>query len=150
MSTRLPFIAAFLVSSLCSFTFTQALATDSETSMKSHVFELGDSIAPGKAKEVSVLLDESHLKLATITLRDGTALPPHSTPVPATIQVLVGEGVIHAGSRAVPVTQGTIVSLAAGEEHDVVPASGSHMLLLVHYLRNSAPEESSPATDHEH
>ena len=121
---------------------------DSSASAKSQVFELPQSSGGGEGKEVTVLLDEGHLKLATVALRGGTRLPTHSTPVPATILVLEGVGVIHVGSEAVPVAKGTIVSLAAGVEHDVVPASGSDMLLLVHYVRG-APG-SPPPDVHQH
>lgn len=88
-------------------------------------------------KEVSVLIDEPHLKLATIALRNGTPLPPHSAPVPITIQVLEGEGVIHVGGEPVSLARGSIVSLVPGELHDVVTREGSDMLLLVHYLRGA-------------
>ena len=116
----------------------------------SQALELPRSIGAGDGKEVSVLLDESHVKLATITLRRGTVLPTHSTPVPATIQVLEGEGVIHVGSEAVAVSQGMIVFLAAGEQHDVVPAPGSDMLLLVHYLRCASATAAPPSPSHDH
>jgi quercetin dioxygenase-like cupin family protein len=109
-----------------------------------HVFELPKSAGNGEGKEVSVLLDEHHLKLATVVLRGGSVLPSHRARVPATILVLDGEGVIHLGNEAVPVSRGTLVALAANEEHDVVPAPGSEMILLVHYLRvaDGGPDHS--------
>lgn len=103
----------------------------------SQIIELPRVAGDGIGKEVSVLLDERHLKLATIALRDGTPLPPHSAPVPVTIQVLAGEGVIHVGGKPVSVTRGSMVSLVAGEEHAVVTKEGGDMLLLVHYLRGA-------------
>ncbi len=99
--------------------------------------ELPRNAGSGSGKEVSVLLDERHLKLVTIALRDGTPLPPHTAPVPVTIQVLEGEGVVHTSGKPMTVTQGSLVSLVANEEHDVIPKSGSDMLLLVHYLRSA-------------
>ena len=117
---------------------------------RSQVVELPHGAGSGDGKEVAVLLDESHLKLATITLRLGTILPAHSAPVPATVQVLEGEGVMHVGGEAVPVSKGTVVSLAAGEEHDVVPEPGSDMLLLVHYLRGAQGNTPPPPPGHEH
>lgn len=111
-------------------------------------FELPSQAGAGEDKEVSVLLDESHLKLATIALRRGTALPRHSAPVPTTIQVLAGDGVIYAGSEAVPVSTGTILALAADEEHAVTPAPESDMLLLVHYLRGEPSESPEPSAPH--
>ena len=97
--------------------------------------ELPLSAGSGDDLEASVLIDERHLKLATITLRAGTPLPPHTAPVPVTIQVLEGEGVIHTSGKPVTVTRGSLVSLVANEDHDVIPKPGVDMLLLVHYLR---------------
>lgn len=88
----------------------------------------------GDGKEVSILLDEPCIRLATIALRGGTQLPPHTAPVPVTIQVIEGAGVIHAGGEALSVTQGSLVLLEADQEHDVIPNEHSDMLLLVHYL----------------
>ena len=109
-------------------------------------------IGEGEGKEVKVLVDADHLKLATIILRDGTSLPTHSTPVPATIQVLEGDGVIHVLGKPVAVEKGSVVVLAAGEEHDVVPRPESDMLLLVHYLRTAKADGHSGhgAHDHQH
>ena len=116
----------------------------------SRVFELPGSIGTGDGKEVSVLMDESHLKLVTVALHGGTMLPSHRTPVPVTVQVLDGEGVIHIAGEPVHVSRGTIVSLAAGEEHDVVPVPGTDMMLLVHYLRSGAGTAPSPPRSHDH
>jgi quercetin dioxygenase-like cupin family protein len=124
--------------------------TASKAVSGSQVIELPKNAGSGDGKSVSVLLDESHLKLATIALRQGTPLPTHSAPVPATILVLEGEGVMHVGGQPVPVSEGTIVSLAAGEEHDVVPTPGGDMLLLVHYLRGAQGNKSPPTADHDH
>lgn len=107
------------------------------------MMQLPEKAGDGEAKEVKVLMDEPHLKLATIALRRGTVLPPHSAPVPATIQVLQGSGIIHVTGEAVTVTHGSIVVLAAGQEHDVVPEEGGDMLLLVHYLRGAVDREAA-------
>jgi quercetin dioxygenase-like cupin family protein len=123
--------AAFMAASL-------GAVTTSQDPSGNQVFELPQSIGSGPGKEVSVLQDDSHLKLATLTLREGTPLTPHSAPVPATILVLEGEGVVHLGGEAVSVSKGTLLSLAGGEEHDVVPEPATDMLLLVHYLRGAS------------
>ncbi len=99
---------------------THGEAHEIEEPPPSPVFELPQEVGYGPGKEVSVLLDESHLKLAVLTLRQGTALPPHSVPVPTTIQVLEGEGIIHIDSEQIPVSKGSLVSLRAGAEHDVL------------------------------
>ncbi len=110
------------------------------------MLQLPDMAGDGDAKEVNVMMDEAYLKLATITLRRGTVLPAHSAPVAATIQVLEGNGIIHVAGEAVTVTDGSIVVLTAGQEHDVVPEKDSDMLLLVHYLRST--EGGGEAEDH--
>ena len=112
-------------------------------SSANQIVDVPRSAGSGPGKEVIVLLDQSHLKIATIALRRGTVLPPHSAPVPATILVLEGEGVAHIAGKPVPVSRGSLISLAPGEEHDVVPDPGSDMLLLVHYLRG-ARDHTSP------
>ncbi|MBZ0112481.1 MAG: cupin domain-containing protein [Thermoanaerobaculia bacterium] len=109
---------------------------------ESQLVELPRGIDPGEPREVSVLLDEDHLKLVTITLRGGAELAAHSAPAATTIQVLQGRGVVHVGGQARDVSEGTIITLPAGLEHDVVPAPESDMLLLVHYLR-CAPTSAS-------
>jgi len=97
--------------------------------------ELPRGAGSGSAQEVSVLLNQPHLKLATIALRNGTELPVHTAPVPVTIQVLKGDGVVHIAGQPLAVTAGSLISLKAQVEHDVLPREGSDMLLLVHYLR---------------
>jgi quercetin dioxygenase-like cupin family protein len=95
------------------------------------------SAGEGRSKEVIVHLDEGPLKLATIALRDGTELPPHTAPVPVTIHVLEGDGVIHVGQDPLIVTSGSVILLPAHAEHDVIPRAGTDMLLLVHYMRGA-------------
>lgn len=118
-------------------------AGDSLAPSTTQIVEVPQSVGSGPGKEVTVLLDQDHLKIATIALRQGTALPPHSAPVPATILVLEGSGVTHFAGKALSVTQGTLISLAAGEQHDLVPEPQSNMLLLVHYWRG-AQDRTSP------
>jgi len=103
------------------------------------VIELQREAGDGPGKEVTVLLDESHLKLAVLTLRRGTVLPPHSAPVPTTIQVLQGAGVIHIDGKPIRVAEGVLLPLRAGADHDVRPDKGGDMVLLVHYLRGAGP-----------
>ncbi len=121
-----------------------------EVSSASRVLEVPLSAGSGDGKEVSVLLDESQLKLATIALRNGTVLGTHSAPVPATILVLEGTGVIHVGGEPMAVSKGTLVSLAAGEEHDVVPEGKDDMLVLVHYLRGAGAAAAPGCMHHGH
>jgi quercetin dioxygenase-like cupin family protein len=110
-------------------------ATERQDTLPNPVIELQREAGDGPGKEVTVLLDESHLKLAVLTLRQGTVLPPHSAPVPTTIQVLQGAGVIHVDGKPIRVAEGELLPLRAGADHDVRPDEGSDMVLLVHYLR---------------
>ncbi len=112
------------------------------------VFELPQAVGDGPGQEVSVLLDASHLKLAVLTLRRGTVLPPHSAPVPTTIQVLVGKGIVGVDGERIPVSKGSIVALPAGAEHEVLPEQGSDMSLLVHYLRGGGSTAMHPSGEH--
>lgn len=123
-------------------------AEDSATTQVIQLPGIVGNVGSGAGKEVATLIDQSHLKLAIITLRRGTVLASHSTPVPATILVLQGAGVMNVGGEAIPASKGTIVSLGAGEQHDIVPEPGSNMLLLVHYLRGVG--EEAPAEEHNH
>lgn len=120
----------------CTSTDTQP-ATSPMTPAMSQTLELPRTVGTGENKEVAVLLDAPHLKLVTITLRQGTPLPPHHADVPVTIQVLEGEGTIHVAGRPVSVSRGSLLVLAAGEEHDVVLGTDGEILLLVHYLRSA-------------
>jgi len=110
-------------------------ATERQDTLPDPVIELQREAGDGPGKEVTVLLDESHLKLAVLTLRQGTVLPPHSAPVPTTIQVLQGAGVIHVDGKPIRVAEGELLPLRAGADHDVRPDEGGDMVLLVHYLR---------------
>lgn len=111
------------------------------------VIELWREAGEGPGKEATVLLDEDHLKLVVLTLRQGTVLPVHSAPVPTTIQVLQGAGVIHIDGKPIRVTEGVLLPLRAGTDHDVLPAEVSDMVLLVHYLRGAG---STTPSDDEH
>ena len=92
------------------------------------------------AKELLVHIVDRGLDPGALDLPVGTALPPHAAPVPTTIQVLEGDGILHVEGEAVPLSKGTLVTLLAGVEHDVELAPGSGMLLLVHYLRGGADD----------
>lgn len=112
-------------------------ATVRQDTLPNPVIELPREAGEGPGKEVTVLLDESHLKLAVLTLRQGTVLPAHSAPVPTTIQVLQGSGVIHINGEPIRVAEGVLLPLPAGADHDVRPDEDSDMVLLVHYLRGA-------------
>lgn len=104
-----------------------------------HKVTVPTSAGPGEGRETRVLLETPHLKLATILLRRGTVLEAHSAPMPVTIQVISGQGVVELGDRSEPVTAGSLVALAPGMQHLVRPGAGTDMVLLVHHLKTPNP-----------
>lgn len=96
--------------------------------------ELTAAGAGDQPREVRVLVDEPSLKLVTIVLRHGTALPAHRADVPVTIQALEGAGTVVAGGERLAIDRAHAVVLAAGIEHAVEPDPGTDLVLLVHHL----------------
>lgn len=64
-----------------------------------HSVVLPVGAAAGPAKESKELLDTPFVKLASITLRGGTALADHAAPVAVTIQALTGSGIVKYGDK---------------------------------------------------
>lgn len=95
------------------------------------------------AKEILALMVSDDLKLSTINLRRGTALSSYSSGSPATILVLEGQGAIHVNDEPVEVKKGSVVLLKAEEIFDVVPAEGTDMQLLVHFLLAAAEPDDA-------
>lgn len=103
-----------------------------------HGVDLASAPAPaGKrpAQEVKVLLETPHVKLATITLRDGKVLEAHSAPTPVTIQALRGRGIVQIGDAREPISVDRMVVLAPGMKHAVVPDGKDELVLLVHHMK---------------
>ena len=96
--------------------------------------ELTAAGAGDQPREVRGLVDEPSLKLVTIVLRHGTALPAHRADVPVTIQALEGAGTVVAGGERLAIDRAHAVVLAAGVEHAVEPDPGADLVLLVHHL----------------
>ncbi len=101
-----------------------------------HGVVIATQAGAGPAKEVKVLLETPHLKLATITLRQGTILEEHSTPMPVTIQALRGAGVVRMGDAREAVSVGRMVVLAPGVAHSVAPDGADDLVLLVHHMKS--------------
>ena len=89
----------------------------------------------GPDLEVKVVLDAPHLKIVSITLRRGTALPEHTAPVPVIIQAASGAGTAVLGDQRLPLDSAHAVSLAPDAPHAVEPEPGTDMTLLVFHLR---------------
>jgi quercetin dioxygenase-like cupin family protein len=95
--------------------------------------EFPASAGTGDPREVKVLVDEPALKLVTIVLRRGTALPEHHAQVPVTIQALQGVGTVDAGGEKLRIDPTHAVVLAAKVPHAVTPEAGADLVLLVHH-----------------
>jgi quercetin dioxygenase-like cupin family protein len=104
--------------------------------------ELPVAAGPGGPREVRVLVDEPALKLVTIILRQGTALPEHHSPVPVVIQALQGAGTVTAGTEHFRVDPAHAVLLAPNVPHAVAPDDGTDLVLLVQHLGRG--EEARP------
>jgi quercetin dioxygenase-like cupin family protein len=88
----------------------------------------------GHTPEVRVLVDEPALKLVSIVLHRGTALPTHQSPVPVTITAIEGSGTVVAGSERLRLDSKHAVVLAPSVAHAVEPDAGTDLVLLVHHL----------------
>jgi quercetin dioxygenase-like cupin family protein len=97
--------------------------------------EIPSGTDEGRPIEPRVLLDAPHVKIVAIVLRDGTALPEHSSPFPVTIHAVSGAGTAHVGGEARRLDATHFVSLAPGVTHAIEPDAGTDMVLLVHHLR---------------
>ena len=94
-----------------------------------------DTATKAEKKEVKLLLETTRLKLATISLRDGTVLPSHATPMPVTIQSLTGTGIVRVGTKDYALSPGVLISLAPNQEHAVIPSGRATLIVLVHHIK---------------
>jgi quercetin dioxygenase-like cupin family protein len=88
----------------------------------------------GKPREVRVLLDEPSVKLVSIGLRAGTALPPHHSKAPVTILAILGGGTLIVGDERLRLDATRAVALAPGVGHVVESDAGRDLVLLIHRL----------------
>lgn len=100
-----------------------------------HVVPLPASVSGDQGKQVTVLLETPRLKIATISLRGGTVLPPHSAPTPITIQTLSGSGTLRANDEDHALNPGVLYALAPDQSHSVVPDGDSDIVLLIHHVK---------------
>jgi quercetin dioxygenase-like cupin family protein len=133
-STLLPMLAvAVLALGGCATQPTAAPPTPPIGGPAARAVELPTAAGPGQPREVRVLVDEPALKLVTIILRQGTALPEHHSPVPVVIQALQGVGTVTAGSEHFRLDPAHAVLLAPNVPHAVTPDDGTDLVLLVQH-----------------
>jgi quercetin dioxygenase-like cupin family protein len=109
-----------------------------------HAVALPTRASPGPNKEVKVLLETPHLKLASITLRNGTRLEEHSAPTQVSIQALVGSGSVQMGDTKQAISNGQMIVLAPGLAHAVTPDGKQDLVLLVHHLKSGGRPGMGP------
>jgi len=98
-------------------------------------FELPAWSNEGPPREVQVLAENSHVKVAAVALRRGTPLPTHAVAEPVSIQVVEGRGALTAGSSSSEVGPKSVVFLDPEVPHAMTPADDELVVLLVHYLK---------------
>lgn len=95
-------------------------------------FDLGGESAAEKDKDVKVWFDGARRKIIEIKLRSGALLTKHSAVEPITVFCLSGNGTFRAGadlSESQKLSAGTLITLEAGIEHEVVAEPELHVLV---------------------
>jgi quercetin dioxygenase-like cupin family protein len=95
-------------------------------------FKLGTVADGEKNKEVNKIFEGSHRQILSITLRAGEILAKHKASEPITVFCLAGSGTFRAGSdleESLKLEAGTLITLEAGIEHEVVAAPEIHILV---------------------
>ncbi|MEO6052309.1 MAG: hypothetical protein ABIP78_13405 [Pyrinomonadaceae bacterium] len=85
-----------------------------------------------KDKEVSELFDGGFRKLIEVRLRNGAVLSRHKAAEPITVFCVSGNGLFKAGADLgdeLKLSTGTLLTLEAGIEHEVIAQPGLHLLI---------------------
>jgi quercetin dioxygenase-like cupin family protein len=113
--------------------------------------QLPSAAGEGKPIEPRVVADTPHVKSVVIILRKGATLTEHSSPHPVAIQTLSGQGTLRLGKKLEKLSSTQMVLLDPGVKHEVVPAKGKDLVLLVHHLKTSSSKGApSTAAPHHH
>lgn len=95
-------------------------------------FDIGADAAFDKDKEVNQLFDGAFRKLVEVRLQNGAVLSRHKANEPITVFCLSGAGVFRAGKDLEDsqiLRAGTLITLEAGVEHEVVADPTLHILV---------------------
>jgi len=110
----------------------------------SDVIRLPHEIAPGKDREVQVLLADRWRKLVLIQLRHGALLADHSAWFPITIQTLAGKGMLRFGGQEYALTPGVLVPIDAQVIHNV--QGDPDIAILLTFFRQAEIQEANDTT----
>jgi quercetin dioxygenase-like cupin family protein len=86
----------------------------------------------GKDKTVTQLLDDAQCRVVAVELRNGEQLSRHHAAEPISVLCLSGDGVFTAGpdlSDRTELTTGSLITLAAGVEHEVTATPEMRILV---------------------
>ena len=100
-----------------------------------HIELLGELTADGdhaKDKTVDQLYDGAFRRIVAVRLRNGASLSRHHADVPITVYCISGNGKFNAGADledSQDLQAGTLITLEAGIEHEVVAEPEIHILV---------------------
>ena len=103
-----------------------------------HVIELPRSATAAKQVKSTPLLETPHLKLVSIVIPKGGALPAHSAGGQASIQTVSGSGELRMGQRMERLDAAHLIVLAPGTQHEVRAGADADLVLLVHELKTGS------------
>ena len=95
-------------------------------------FDLGSTPKSDKDKEVNPLFDGAFRKLVEVRLQNGAVLSRHKANEPITVFCLSRDGGFRAGKDledSQTLRPGTLITLEAGVEHEVVADPALHILV---------------------
>jgi len=94
--------------------------------------ELGGDAEVAKDKVVNQLYDGAFRRIVEVRLRNNAVLSRHHAAVPITVYCVSGKGTFSAGADLEDLQElrtGTLITLEAGVEHEVIADSELHILV---------------------
>jgi quercetin dioxygenase-like cupin family protein len=94
--------------------------------------EMGAPSGMAKDLEAKEIYNGPMRRIIDIRLQNGAVLPRHKAAEPITVLCLAGKGTFHAGPElddAQEMIPGTLITLEAGVEHDLVAETAVHILV---------------------